>query len=373
MKLPIASHIEKITPYPPGTPQDEVERKYGIKNSIKLASNENPYSPSSAVLTAITESLAGLNRYPDGSCYALTAALAEKHGVKQTEVVLGSGSDDLIDCLIKVFVEPGVEVISSQPSFLMYSKGVEVAGGINTIIPLKNIQQEMRHNLTEVLARINNRTRLIFLDNPNNPTGSIIPPAELYTFLSELPEEVVVVLDEAYIDFADSEYHLDIVSLLRNTSGRAAVIFLRTFSKAYGLPGIRLGYGLMNEEAATALHKVRQPFNVNSLAQAAGIAALSDETTYRENLAKIKKGRTFLRDGLQQLGCIVHPSQTNFLLFDTGCDANALYQNLLEKGMIIRSMASYGLPQHIRVTCGTDLENLRFLEMFETAVAELKR
>ena len=366
MKLQLPENIEKIVPYPPGKPQDELEREYGITDSIKLASNENPFSPSPAIVEAIVRAIPRLNRYPDGSSYYLTKALAEKHGVKSTEIVLGNGSDDVIDCLVKAFVTPGDEVISSLPSFLMYTKSVQVRGGVNRIVPLKN----MRHDLKGVLEAINEKTRLIFIDNPNNPTGSVIESTELQNFLDGVPERVVVVLDEAYADFMSEKYRLDILSLIREKEGNAPVVFLRTFSKAYGLPGLRVGYGIMHEKIATNLHKVRQPFNMNILAQVAAVAALNDTTTYQKMLENNKEGIAFLTKSLEEIGCKVYPTETNFILVEINGDANTLYEAMLYEGVIVRSMYSYSLPNCIRITSGTDQENSRCVTAMKKCLVE---
>lgn len=365
MKLNIPRHIDKIKPYVPGRSVEDVEREYGLRGVVKLASNENPFPPSASILEAVTAALPKLNRYPDGSCRLLVAALAGYTGLTTDELVVGNGSDDLIDCLVRAFVEEGDEVITSHPSFLMYGKNVQVRGGINRVIP----QQEMHHDLQGVLAAVGERTRLIFLDNPNNPTGNCIKPVDFYLFLSDVPEHVVVVVDEAYVEFMEDQFRPDALSLLRNTGGRAPVVFLRTFSKAWGLPGLRIGYAMMPKEVAAVLHKVRQPFNVNTLAQVAAVAALNDEAAMHRGVMAIHQGREFLRSGLTEIGCHVWPTQTNFLLVDVKKDANAVAKTMQSHGVIIRSMASYDLPSCVRITCGTELENLRCIEALEKSLA----
>lgn len=367
MKLTIPDNIRKIKPYVPGKPQDELEREYGITNSIKLASNENPKPPSPHVIQALTDALSGLNRYPDGSSYYLTKAIAQKYGVDAAEIVLGNGSNEVIDFLIKAFVQNGDGVITSHPSFLMYQKFVQIRGGVNSVVPMKN----MSHDLEAIIDSITERTRLIFLDNPNNPMGTIIPPADLYVFLSKVPDHVIVVIDEAYADFMDEEFRPDAVSLVRNMKNRCPVVILRTFSKAYGLPGLRIGYGMMNEEIALCLHKVRQPFNINTLAQVGAKAALEDDAFYLLILQQTRAGISYLRDAFDKLGCISYPSHGNFLLIDVKSDADTLYEKMLHKGCIIRSMNSYGLPSYIRVTVGTEMENLRVVEVLEECLKEL--
>ncbi len=273
MKLNIPDNIAAITPYPPGKPIDELEREYGITGSIKLASNENPWGPSPAVVNALQEELSGLNRYPDGSCYYLTKAIARKLGVDPAEIILGNGSNEVIEFLVKAFVREGDEVVTSHPSFLMYQKIVQVRGGVNRVVPLSG----MKHDLEVIYDTISEKTRLVFLDNPNNPTGTVIDPVHLREFLSKVPESVIVVLDEAYVDYMDEASRIIPQTLVRHRKGCCPVVLLRTFSKAYGLPGLRVGYGVMNTEVAACLHKVRQPFNVNRMAQVGALAALEDE------------------------------------------------------------------------------------------------
>ena len=367
MKIKIPENIAAITPYPPGKPLDELEREYGITNSIKLASNENPWGPSPKTIRALRAELLNLHRYPDGSCYYLVQAIAEKLGVAPAEIVMGNGSNEVIEFLVKAFVQEGDEVITSHPSFLMYQKIVQVRGGVNHVVPLK----DMCHDLGVIKEMLSEKTRLIFLDNPNNPTGTAIPPVELYQFLSDIPESVIVVLDEAYVDFMDEKLRVDIFSLIRNVENRCPVVFLRTFSKAYGLSGLRVGYGLMAKEVAECLHKVRQPFNINQMAQVGALAALTDEEYYQLTLDRTAKGLTSLSQEVDKLGCKSYPSETNFFLIDVQGDADKLYQAMLYKGVIVRSMSAYGFKNFIRVTIGTEEENNRFLSSLADCLSDL--
>lgn len=367
MKIQVPENIASIVPYPPGKPLEELEREYGITGSIKMASNENPWGPSPRAIEAIHESLAGLHRYPDGSCYRLTHALAGKLGFAADEIVLGNGSNEIIEMLVKAYVQNGDEVITSHPSFLMYQKIVQVRGGVNMVIPLTRMQ----HDLAAILACITDKTRLIFLDNPNNPTGSPIKPVDLYGFLSKVPESVLVVLDEAYVDFMDPELQVDSFSLIRNSQGRCGVVALRTFSKAYGLAGLRVGYGLMPAQVAENLHRVRQPFNVNQLAQVGALAALEDEEFYQQTLRRTREGLIFLQQEITGLGCKCYPSQTNFFLVDVLGDAAAFYEAMLHQGVIIRSMKPYGYHEMVRITVGNDAENNRLLGALDHCLREL--
>jgi histidinol-phosphate aminotransferase len=367
LKIKIPEHIRNITPYPPGKPLDELEREYGITNSIKLASNENAWGPSPQAIQAIRNHLEDLHRYPDGSSYYLTAALGEKTGFSTTQIVLGNGSNEIIEFLVKAFVQEGDEVITSHPSFLMYQKFVQVRGGVNRVVPLK----DLHHDLETITEQLSARTRLIFLDNPNNPTGTVISPQVLRQFFRTVPEDVVVVLDEAYVDFMNPADRVDPQKILAGEDDCCPVVFLRTFSKAYGLSGLRIGYGLMAEEIATTLHKVRQPFNINRLAQVGALAALSDEEFYQQTLKKTRQGLDHLSREVEQLGCRSYPTQANFFLIDVGGDADRLYQAMLTQGVIVRSMSAYGFAHAIRVTVGTDQENSRFLAALSQSLTDL--
>ena len=367
MQLPVPQHIAAIVPYPPGKPMDELEREYGITNAIKLASNENPWGPSPKAVAAIGAMLQNLHRYPDGSSYSLTGAVARWIGAAAEEIVLGNGSNEMIEFLVKAFVGTGDTVITSHPSFLMYQKFVQVRGGVNVVIPLV----EMRHDLDAIAGAVTSRTRLIFLDNPNNPTGTLIDRERFDRFLAALPESVIVVVDEAYVDFVDPDERIDILGYIRNPDGIAAVVSLRTFSKAFGLAGLRIGFGVMHWEVAALLHRVRQPFNVSLTAQAGALAALADEEHYHATLRGTAEGRTWLSKAVTGLGCRPYPSYTNFFLIDVGGDAAHLYEAMLYKGVIVRPMTAYGYPECIRITVGTAAENQRFVTALGVCLRDL--
>ncbi len=363
MTVPVAPHIASLVPYPPGKPIEELEREYGISGSIKLASNENPLGPSPRAVAAIAKALANLHRYPDGSCYYLAQRLAAKLGVRPANLVFGNGSNEVIGLLIATFLQPGETVLTSHPTFLVYQKMVQAHGGENTVIPLAG----MRHDLDRLAAAVTDRTRLIFLDNPNNPTGTIFSPADFERFLDRIPRSVIVVVDEAYIDFVDPAERLDIRPWLDSDR---PVVALRTFSKAYGLAGLRIGYGVMPVALAEYVHRVRQPFNVNQLAQIGALAALEDEEHHARTLDLTRRGMAELAEGVRRLGCEPYPSHTNFFLIDVKRDAKDLYERLLRKGVIVRAMTAYGYPEFIRVTVGLPEENTRFLAALEETLAE---
>jgi histidinol-phosphate aminotransferase len=381
MKLKVSENISSLVPYPPGKPIEELEREYGITGSIKLASNENALGPSPKAVAAITAGLGKLHRYPDGSCHYLANRLAEKLGVASNQIVFGNGSNEIIELLINTFLNGGDEVITSNPTFLVYQKMVQARGGVNRVVPLKKDQPHhiaghgggsslgVGHDLDAILALLNERTRLIFLDNPNNPTGVIFGRAEFEAFLAEVPEQVIVVLDEAYVDFVDEAVRIDVRKYLDN---RTPVVGLRTFSKAYGLAGLRIGYGLMNSEIADYLHRVRQPFNVNLPAQIGALAALDDDEHYDKTMELTRTGIAWLTKEITTLGCTVFDTHTNFFLVDVGLDCRKLYETMLGKGVIIRPMAAYGYPEYIRITVGLPEENSRLVTSLAEALAELR-
>lgn len=359
MTKPLAcEYIQDLTPYPPGKPIEELEREYGIKNSIKLASNENALGPSAKAVEAIKAALSKLHRYPDGSGYYLKKRLSEKLGVDQDNIVLGNGSNELIELIVRTFINPGEEVITSRPTFLVYRKMAQSVGGQNIVIPLK----EGCHDLVGVAQAVTAKTKLIFLDNPNNPMGTVIKKNAFAEFLKNLPPQVIVVADEAYYDFIAASNTFCGLDYLDSPY---LVITLRTFSKAYGLAGLRIGYGVMRKELSEYINRVRQPFNVNSLAQVGALAALNDE----EHLAKTKEmvgqGLDYLRTEVERLGYRCLHTQTNFFLIDLGTDGKMAYESLLQKGVIVRPMHAYGLPNYVRVTVGIPAENERFLKAFK--------
>ena len=358
MKLKIPDYIKSIKPYKPGKPIEELEREYGISGSIKLASNENPLGSSPKALSAMQAAMDKLHRYPDGSGYYLVEKLAGKLGVDPGCIVLGNGSDEIIGMLTRALMQPGDEAVMTEPSFLMYEIMVRSVGAEPVFVPLKSLFVD----LDEMAGRITDKTRIIFLNNPANPTGTIISEAEFSRFMERVPEHVAVVIDEAYIEFAADP---DCLDGLAWAAGDRAVAVLRTFSKAYGLAGIRIGYGVMPGELAELLHRVRQPFNANALAQAGACAALDDDAFLEQTVSLVRSELEFLYAGLEHLGVNYFPSEANFFLIDVQSDAEVFFEAMLRQGVIVRSMASYGYPEYIRINVGTREENQRFLAAFE--------
>ncbi len=345
--------ILDLRPYEPGKPTEEVERELGVAGAVKLASNENPFPPAPAVREALVAALDGLNRYPDGSAHALRQALAKKHDVSADGIVVGNGSNELIELLARTFVRAGEEVVLPHPSFVVYPSIVQSVGGIRVVVPLR----EHRLDLAAMARAITPLTKLVFVANPNNPTGTIVTAAEVDDFLRHVAERVIVVFDEAYYDFAVGPDFPDTVAYLRQ--GRRVVV-LRTFSKMAGLAGLRVGYALADPECAALVNRVRQPFNVNTLAQVAAVAALRDEAHLQASVQAVREGVRVLAEGFARLGIRYVPTRANFVLIEVP-DARRVYDELLHRGVIVRPMASYGLDQALRVTVGSAEENGRLL------------
>ena len=362
MKISVPEHILSIKPYKPGKPIEEVEREYGIDHSIKLASNENPLGPSPMAVKAIQEAIAKLNRYPDGGGHDLIRSIAKHQGVMPENIVLGNGSDEIIAMLTCALLQPGDEAILPRPSFLMYDILVRSAGAKPVPVELTSLSID----LDGIRSRITPDTRMIFLCNPNNPTGTIFTQNAFETFLESIPKEVVVVVDEAYIEFVRDE---DCANSVESINSDPPVVALRTFSKAYGLAGLRIGYGIMSEEIAGILNRVRLPFNASSLAQAGANAALKDEAFLKKTRQLIAEELDFLWNALKDLGTRFFPTQANFFLIDTGKNADDVFENMLRQGVIVRSMTSYGYPEYIRINVGLHDENVRFLEALEKVIS----
>lgn len=347
----VSENIKNLVPYAPGKPLEELERELGIKQAIKLASNENPLGPSKKALEAIGKSLGRLHRYPDGGGFYLRGALSRKWNLSPESVVLGNGSNEIIELLIRTFMSPGDNAVTSENTFSVYRLIVTAANGNITAVPMK----DGRYDLAKIAENITAKTRLVFIANPNNPTGTIVGSQEINDFLGRIPEDVLVVFDEAYAEYAVSPDYPDSLSYLRE--GRNVVI-LRTFSKIYGLAGLRIGYGLMKPEIADMLNRVRQPFNTNSLAQIAALAAIEDEEHVKESIRINNEGKDFLYKEFDSLGIKYIPTEANFIYFQAGEDGKRIFDAMLKQGVIIRHIGGANL----RVTVGLPEENRRFVE-----------
>jgi histidinol-phosphate aminotransferase len=356
-------HILGIAPYEPGKPIEELERELMIHNPIKLASNENPLPPSDRVQKAIIAALSSLDRYPDGSGFYLRQALAKKHGVMPDQVVLGNGSNELIELLVRSFLRPGDEAVVPHPSFVVYPMIVQAAGGVRVMVMLK----DFRLDLDAMARAITPMTKIVFVANPNNPTATIVTRDEVEHFMSRVPERTIVVFDEAYIEFAMGPDFPDSLSYVRQ--GRKLVV-LRTFSKAASLAGLRVGYGIADADAIALMNRIRQPFNVNSLAQVAALAALDDEAHTLECVRMIEAGRHFLYAEFKRIGLQYVPSRANFILVDVGRNAADIYQKLLHQGVIVRPMTPFGLETALRITVGTPEENRKLVKALRVVLGK---
>ena len=350
----INPRIAALSPYKPGKPVDEVARELGINDIVKLASNENPRGPGEKVQQAIAQAATELSRYPDGGGFALKSQLAEKIGVKPNQLTLGNGSNDVLDLIARVVLEPGIEAIIAEHSFVVYRLAVTCCGGDLVTVPAK----EYGADLTAMLAAITDKTRLVFIANPNNPTGTRVSDRQLIDFLAAVPKHVWVVLDEAYLEYVEDDDHLNGASVLAKFPN---LIVTRTFSKIYGLAAVRFGYSVSSLTFADLLNRARQPFNVNSLAMAAVMAALEDDDYVAQSVDLNRAGMVQMTEGLTGLGYDYIPSAGNFVAFDSGEPGNDLFQRMLQEGVIVRAIAEYGLPNHVRVSIGLPAENERFL------------
>ena len=363
MDINICKHLHEIKPYEPGKPIEELEREFHIKNAVKLASNENPAGCSPEVRKAVAAALDSVNRYPDSSAHTVTSLLAEKQGVRPENIVMGNGSDDIIALLAAACLDPGDQALMPSPSFLMYEISVRAAKGEPVKVPLKDFSMD----LDAMAAAVGDRTRLVFLTNPFNPTGAAVTEEKFLRFAEKVPGHVLIVMDEAYIEFARDE---NIYNSLARPLENPRVVTLRTFSKAYGLAGFRVGYGVMDEKVAGFLHRVRQPFNVNSLALVAAAAALRDKPFLKKSLAAIRKGVDYLAGELDKMGLAVLPTQANFLMVNVGVDSKKVFNELLKKGVIIKSMKSYGYDEYIRVNAGLESENRAFVQALKEVLSK---
>ena len=360
----VPPHIASIRPYVPGKPMAELERELGLTSTVKLASNENPLGPSPKVLRSLRARLAEINRYPDGSAYELTRALAAKIDLAPEAILLGNGSNEVIDIAVRTFLRPGEEAVSAAGAFVVYQLAAQAAGGVNVVVPMR----AHTHDLAAMAAAVTPRTRFVFVANPNNPTGTVVTEREVERFLAALPPGVIAVFDEAYFEYVSRRTFPD---TLRRVRAGLPVFCLRTFSKAYGIAGLRIGYLAGPPEYVAEMNKVREPFNTNHLAQVAACAALADERHLRRVVRLNRRERERLAAALADLGLEVVPSEANFLLVGLHRDGGAVYQSLLRRGVIARPVANYGYPQYLRVTVGLPEENDRFLDSLREALAEV--
>ncbi len=358
----VRSSVLKIKPYVPGKPIEEVRRELGLTDVIKLASNENPLGASPKAIEAVREAASAVHLYPDGSCHELRRALAKKLDVSGESIVFGCGSDESIRLVAETFVGPGDESLFGEITFSQYEFVTHVAGGTCVTVPMKNMQLDLK----AMRERVTPRTKLVYIANPNNPTGLMVPKSELDAFIDSLPDHVTVVLDEAYYEYVtSSEYPDSIPDYVKK--GRN-VIAMRTFSKIYGLAGLRVGYLVAKPELAQAIERVRPPFNVGSLAQAAAIAALEDTEHVERSRSLNESEKQFLYSRLTALGVDYLESHANFILLDVKRPAKEVFEKLLRRGVVVRSADVFGLDTWLRVTVGTREQNERFLTEFSACI-----
>ncbi len=347
--------VQQLIPYVPGKPIEELQRELGLTEIVKLASNENPLGVSPKVLTAIQAALPELTRYPDGSGFKLKAALAAKLNVQMNQITLGNGSNEILELVVRTFLTPDLNVVLSQYTFAVYQLATQAVGATVITVPAINYG----HDLSGMLNAINEKTRLVFVANPNNPTGTALTYAELKTFLQALPKTVLCVLDEAYFEYnqyAADENPLAWLNEFEN------LMITRTFSKAYGLAGLRIGYSISNPMIADLLNRVRQPFNSNSLALVAAQVALEDSDYLARSILVNNQGMKQLTDAFVQLNLPWIPSAANFVSVDLNRPALPIYEALLQKGVIVRPVANYEMPNHLRISIGTGYENQKFID-----------
>lgn len=352
------SGVQELHPYQAGKPIEELQRELGLSRVVKLASNENPLGPSAKVIEACQKAAAEIVRYPDSNGFALKAQLSTRLDVSARQITLGNGSNDILDLIARVFLASGTSAVFSRHAFIVYPIAVKACGGRAIVTPAKN----WGHDLQAMAAAIEPDTRLIFIANPNNPTGTSVAKDELEAFLERVPGNVIVVLDEAYIEFVEDEHSVDGIQLLKRYSN---LIVTRTFSKAYGLAGLRVGYSISHPDIADLLNRVRAPFNVNSLGLAAAQAVLDDEHYLAESRRINREGMAMLEKGLNKLALPFIPSSGNFLAIELPQPAMPVYQALLREGVIVRPVGVYEMPDHLRVSIGLPEENQIFLNALE--------
>ncbi|MFH1244930.1 MAG: histidinol-phosphate transaminase [Candidatus Omnitrophota bacterium] len=353
-------NILKIEPYQPGKPIETVKRELRLDKVIKLASNENALGPSPRAVRAIKEALEGINRYPDSDCFYLKKKLAEKLVVSAGNLVFGCGADEIIVLALRAFVDPGDEVVIARPTFLIYQIAALAADAKITFVP----QKDFRYDLKAIKQALTAKTKIVFIANPDNPSGTYVNKEEVREFMRGLPADTVVFFDEAYYELAEKEDFPNTLDYLDEYN----VVIARTFSKAYGLSGLRIGYGIARPEIIGYLNRVREPFNVNILAQAAALAALDDDEHLRRTLSLLREGKSYLYENLRKMNLSYIESVTNFILINMGGNACGICRQLLEQGIIVRDMNAWGMADFIRVTVGTMAENKTFI----TALGKIK-
>ena len=359
-------YIHSIAPYQPGKPISELAREIGLDESsiIKLASNENPLGTSPLALEAMENALNEVMRYPDGNGFELKNSLSKKYVVNSDQIILGNGSNDVLELAARVFLNPGTSAVFSQHAFAVYPLVTQATGATGIVVPAKNYG----HDIDAMLDAITPDTRIVFIANPNNPTGTFVPAPDVLRFLEHIPRDVLVILDEAYNEYLPDTSRVDTIKWLNIFPN---LLITRTFSKIYGMAGVRIGFGLAHAQLSGLMNRIRQPFNVNSIGLAGALAAINDTEFVKRSYALNQAGMLQITTGLRQLGLTYIPSYGNFLSFkvENGKTA-AVYQYLLQKGIIVRPIGIYEMPEFLRVTVGLASENNKFLQLLESAIKE---
>jgi histidinol-phosphate aminotransferase len=367
LKLATAG-VQQLTPYQPGKPVEELERELGITDSIKLASNENPLGPSRLALDAIAEHAPTINFYPDGGGFALSDKLAQKHEVDAACVTLGNGSNDILELVTRAFLTPQHSAVFSEHSFAVYPIVVQAVGAkanvARALLP-DHDTMPLGHDPEAMLSCIDEQTRIIFIANPNNPTGTWLTPAELETLFAAIASDIIIVLDLAYVEYMDDAIKPPIKQWLDKFPN---LVITQTFSKVYALAGLRIGYSISSPEIADILNRVRQPFNTNSLAQAAAIASLADNEHVSDSIAMNNAGKLLLQAAFDEMGLSYLPTMGNFISVNVARDGSQLYQSLLQRGVIVRPVANYAMPEFLRITIGTQEQNARFVDALKSCL-----
>lgn len=367
LKLATAG-VQQLTPYQPGKPVEELERELGIANSIKLASNENPLGPSPKALETIRNISPSINYYPDGGGFALSEKLAQKHQVETANITLGNGSNDILELVTRAFLTPLHSAVFSEHSFAVYPIVVQAVGAKANVAKAfaeDHADMPLGHDPEALLAQIKDNTRIIFIANPNNPTGTWLTPAQLEDLFGNIAQDVIIVLDLAYTEYMDENLRPSIKQWLEKFPN---LVVTQTFSKVYALAGLRIGYSISNPEIADVLNRVRQPFNTNMLAQSAAIASLDDAGHVAKSVAMNNAGKTFLQNAFSETGLNYLPTMGNFISVNVKQDGLALYEKLLQQGVIVRPVANYAMPEYLRVTIGTQSQNERFVETLKSCL-----
>lgn len=360
----VPPHILEIAPYQAGKPLEELQQELGIDEFILLGANENPLGPPPKAVEAMQQAVLHANRYPDSDSFALKHALAQKYGVSGSQLLIGNGSDEVINLLMHTLLTPDDEIVLSQYSFIVYKLVAQAIGVKQVVVPAKT---DYAHDLAAMARAITDKTKLVILDNPNNPTGTIVNQETFDAFMQRVPPHVVVITDEAYDDYVEAE---DFPQTLPYLQQDRWIVIMKTFSKIYGLAGLRVGYALAPEALVDAANRIRAPYNVNAIAQAAAAAALSDTDHVRKSRKVNEEGKQYLYKAFTEMGVVYIPTQGNFILIDCQRDAGVIAQNMLQSGVIARPVKGYGLPHHLRISIGAQDQNERLITALRQALRE---